>query len=332
MPSNFLVKSKKIVIKKTQDYFGSLVPWEVENYAQDFQNAEGNGGFFDFSHWSKTALIGPDAQDYLNRMSTINFKNFDKSRAVWGAFLTAKAGVISLGLFEAGEEECTYFVPPPQGRSAEDHIEKFHFSENFTVQDVSDDLSLFGVWKKNADPTFLENLNIYSPKKDSIFPSLYWVKIKREEASAFIDCLTILGLPALGEHLFEFYRVNHGLARWGCEFTEKDIILEAGLEKALSRNKGCYPGQEVVERIFSYGQVNRLLKPLLIEKKKDSELPVLPWEVLGSDGKRLVHVMSCFLDPMDTQKACGLGFVHRSLWESKETWQVHADIEIKIKQ
>ena len=49
--------------------------------------------------------------------------------------------------------------------------------------------------------------------------------------------------------------------------------------QAVSFNKGCYLGQEIVERIRARGHVNRLLR------KIDLTEPTLPGAKLSVDGK-----------------------------------------------
>jgi folate-binding protein YgfZ len=53
-------------------------------------------------------------------------------------------------------------------------------------------------------------------------------------------------------------RLAQGVAWFGYDFGEKQIPHEAGLEEShISYTKGCYTGQEIVERVRSRGQVNR---------------------------------------------------------------------------
>jgi len=55
----------------------------------------------------------------------------------------------------------------------------------------------------------------------------------------------------------------------GRELNATSIILEGNFEKPIARDKGCYPGQEVIERIFTYGQVSRKLYPIEWDAVRD---------------------------------------------------------------
>jgi glycine cleavage system T protein len=82
---------------------------------------------------------------------------------------------------------------------------------------------------------------------------------------------TKLGIKAIGSHAREALRLEAGLPKAGPDLNEEIVPPEANLEgKAFSLNKGCYPGQEVVARMDTYGNVRRKLVGLVL---KDSFLP-----------------------------------------------------------
>jgi folate-binding protein YgfZ len=66
-------------------------------------------------------------------------------------------------------------------------------------------------------------------------------------------------------------RMEAGLPKAGPDLNEEIVPPEANLEgKAFSLSKGCYPGQEVVARMDTYGNVRRHLVGLVL---KDPALP-----------------------------------------------------------
>jgi glycine cleavage system T protein len=80
-----------------------------------------------------------------------------------------------------------------------------------------------------------------------------------------------MGLKPFGGDTREILRLEAGLPRAGVELTEDIVPPEANLEgKAFSLSKGCYPGQEVVARMDTYGSVRRHLVGLAIQA------PVIP--------------------------------------------------------
>jgi tRNA-modifying protein YgfZ len=72
------------------------------------------------------------------------------------------------------------------------------------------------------------------------------------------------GLVVASAEAVEAVRLEHGHPRYGVDMTEANLVQETGLMDAVSFNKGCYLGQEIVERVRSRGQVNKLLAALRV--------------------------------------------------------------------
>ena len=76
-----------------------------------------------------------------------------------------------------------------------------------------------------------------------------------------------MGLRPFGAHALESLRIEAGLPKFGPDLNENVVPPEANLEgKAFSLSKGCYPGQEVVARMDTYGSVRRHLVGLVLEE------------------------------------------------------------------
>lgn len=74
-----------------------------------------------------------------------------------------------------------------------------------------------------------------------------------------------MGLKPFGTEAREMLRLEAGLPRAGTDLTEEIVPPEANLEgKAFSLSKGCYPGQEVVARLDTYGSVRRRIVGLVL--------------------------------------------------------------------
>jgi folate-binding protein YgfZ len=75
-----------------------------------------------------------------------------------------------------------------------------------------------------------------------------------------------LGLKPIGADARDILRLEAGLPQAGADLTEEIVPPEANLEgKAFSLTKGCYPGQEVVARMDTYGSVRRRLVGLTLD-------------------------------------------------------------------
>jgi len=317
-----------------KDFKNQKVVWEYRGFAGDYALAKSQGGWFDLSNWSTVKITGPDAADYLHRMSTVNFKKPQVGQVSPGAFLTGKAVPILWGYFvTVSATEFLYLVPPGQGEFAAEHLEQFHFQENLQVA-LAPEWKAMGLWD-----FLLSELHLAEPMmpgfavpdpatgawiwKDPFRSQLSWVLIPQKEMPMLQNILEVLAIPQLGYRLFEFFRLDAGLISVREETTDKTLALEAGLEHSISPQKGCYPGQEVVERILSYGRVNRKLARVELESwDPDTALPA---EVVSEAGAVVGSLVAAEVLPDNPQKAYGIAYIHRTFLDKPEELQLKSE-------
>jgi len=106
----------------------------------------------------------------------------------------------------------------------------------------------------------------------------------------------------------EAIRIENGIARIGVDTTDKTIALEARLERGISFNKGCYLGQETIERATSRGG----LKKRMFGIKFNGPAPTTGTS-LSLDDKEVGRVSSAIRSPRFG--AIGLAILHYSAWQ-----------------
>ena len=112
------------------------------------------------------------------------------------------------------------------------------------------------------------------------------------------------GIRAIGNHAREALRIESGIPKAGPDLNEEIVPPEANLEgKAFSLSKGCYPGQEVVARMDTYGNVRRKLAGLVL---KDSIVP--PHGAKLYSGDREVGWISSAVRSPQLNKVIAFGF------------------------
>jgi len=108
-----------------------------------------------------------------------------------------------------------------------------------------------------------------------------------------------------GWEAFEAARIEAGIPRFGVDMDETNFPQECGIEcRAISYQKGCYIGQEIVERVRSRGHVNKLLTALRI----DAVEPPSPGTKLSADGTEAGEITSAAFSPA-IRKVVALGFL-----------------------
>ena len=76
------------------------------------------------------------------------------------------------------------------------------------------------------------------------------------------SCLRTGGATPVGSASLEAFRIAEGIPVYGIDMVERDLPQETAQMRALHFSKGCYLGQEIVERIRTRGNVHRHLRPL----------------------------------------------------------------------
>src|SRR5206468_2200860 len=101
---------------------------------------------------------------------------------------------------------------------------------------------------------------------------------------------------ACGWTALEMARIEAGIPRFGADMDETNIPLECGIEdRAVSYTKGCYIGQEVINRIHTLGHVNKELRGLRLSDELKS--PPAKGDKLFHGGKEAGYVTSALASP-----------------------------------
>jgi folate-binding protein YgfZ len=104
-------------------------------------------------------------------------------------------------------------------------------------------------------------------------------------------------------------RIEAGIPLYGVDFTEDNLLLEVGIDHAFSFTKGCYLGQEVIERIRSRGHVNKKLCGLLI----DGEHAADRGDIIEAESREVGRITSSVISPR-LQRPIALGYVNKNFW------------------
>lgn len=125
--------------------------------------------------------------------------------------------------------------------------------------------------------------------------------------TALLRAVRASGGAPIGYRAFNALRLEAGISWFGCDFDQQHIPHEAALETThISFTKGCYTGQEIVERVRSRGHVNRRLTGLAFAGATSPEAG----SALTVDGAEAGNVTSAAFSPL-LGKPIGFGYVRR---------------------
>jgi folate-binding protein YgfZ len=138
-----------------------------------------------------------------------------------------------------------------------------------------------------------------------------WLTVPEDESHGGLIGCRVPGPQNVGTQALEWWRILHGIPQYGQDIRDRDLPQETGQMQALNFNKGCYIGQEIVERIRSRGQVHRKFTGFEFE----DGLPTLG--KYESGGRAVAEVTSVAAIPSSSGvRNIGLGYVRSEAVEA----------------
>jgi folate-binding protein YgfZ len=291
-------------------------------------------GLVDRAGTGRILLTGADRRSYLQGLLTNDIAALTPGTGCYAAMLTAQGRMMTdMRVLELGDR-LLLGVPLAVTAAVRDHLDRFIFSEDVQVEDVTEARAEIGVYGPgaldallgagtggSAPSSLFESTRVRLAGADAIVVRSdeagvagYDVIVDAPYASAVTAALLAAGAVRATDEDVEAVRVESGRPRFGIDMDADTIPLEAGLEeRAISRSKGCYVGQEVIVRVQDRGH-GRVAKRL-VGLTFDADAPVPPAGARIVSGEReLGRVTSAIRSPA-LARPIALGYVHRDFVE-----------------
>jgi folate-binding protein YgfZ len=233
-------------------------------------------GVYDLGFRAKISLTGGDRVRWLNGMVTNNIRDLVVGRGAY-AFLLNPQGHILGDLFAYNRgESITVDTDCGQIEKILATFDHYIIMDDVEVANLSEQLTALGIAGPKAGDV-LASAGFAVPQTQALqAESAMWqgtectlVRGEDDERAAYEiwlapagvkplwDALLAAGAAPVGSEALELQRVVSGIPRYGVDVCERDLPQETEQPRALNFNKGCYVGQEIVERIRSRGAVHR---------------------------------------------------------------------------
>jgi tRNA-modifying protein YgfZ len=249
-----------------------------------YEALRSRAAWIDFSGRGQIKATGEDRGRLLHAMSTNDVNRLEAWCGLYAFFLTAQGRIIAdANIYNLGES--LWLDTEPENREKlVAHLDKYIIADDVTLEDESENWAVVGV----EGPEALElaaQLGQDVPRSDyeikpwgagfavrvgATGPIGLRIFLPAREKSTLISQLERLAIPQATPEETKIVRLENGRARYGEDVSERYLVQETQMVSAVSFNKGCYLGQEIVERVRSRGQVHRLLTPVRI---RDTDLP-----------------------------------------------------------
>ena len=265
------------------EWFGCALPSDFGDWRREYEFARHNVALIDKNYRAYLAFAGPDRIRYLNAILTNNIKDLREGEGVVSLLLNPQ-GRIQAEIETYAEAERLFSVSFAMIREKLiEALDRYIIMDDVTLADES---ARFGT------------LALEGPAATAVVKELTGVELValpelgfRDATVASIPCRVVRRSPSgvsgaeflcqqsdlaalwgelrkaasahgggpMGCTALNALRLESGIPWFGYDFGEKQIPHEAALENShISYTKGCYTGQEIVERVRSRGQVNRV--------------------------------------------------------------------------
>ena len=264
--------------------------------------------FLDFSRRTKLRIRGNDRLRFLNGQVTNDLRKASESAAMEACVLNAK-GKMNAHIFVSTGPDCFFVDADPELRERLlARLERYVIADDVQIDDLTDQLSIFHVLSPVA-PT-LSNCRLVSARR---FSDAAWDIWTDRAAHDAVSQHLSSRFEVLDSSAAEIMRIEQGIPRWGRELTEEIIPIEANLEeRAISYEKGCYIGQEVISRLKMSGQTNKRLRGLISLR----EVPLGPGMKLAATSGKEVGWITSATRSQRIGKEIALGYVKRGFNDS----------------
>lgn len=234
-----------------------------------------HAAWLDVSARGKILVTGEDRARLLHAMTTNDVQGLTPGTHCYAYFLSAQGRILADVNILCQAEALLLDTEPETARKIYDHLDKFIIADDVALEDQTQMLATIAV-EGPAAAAMAGGFGAAFPISLTGAGGFLMI-VPMEEKAALEQKLRDAGVAAATPDAFRIVRIENGKPRYGEDLTERFLSQEANQPHALSFTKGCYLGQEIVERVRSRGQVHRLLMPLRIEAV---EVPVAGTKLL----------------------------------------------------
>jgi folate-binding protein YgfZ len=304
----------------------NTTPASPAEVAAEFQSLLSGCGVYDLSTRAKIALTGSDRVRWLNGMITNNVRDLAVGQGVYGFLLNPQGRILGdLYAYNRGE---SLLVDTDQSQmdTVLALFDRYIIMDDVEVANLDGKLSAIGI----AGPKSREvlksagievpeleplqvvdvswnDVNLAAIRGDNPALESYELWLAPDNVSRVHTALIKAGATPVGAVAMDLIRIAAGIPRYGQDIRERDLPQETEQKRALHFTKGCYVGQEIVERIRSRGNVHRKFTGFTVE----GQLPQ-PGTKVEANGKEIGEITSSAALPIaNGERYVALGYIRR---------------------
>ncbi|MEG9434653.1 folate-binding protein YgfZ [Edaphobacter sp. HDX4] len=285
-------------------------------------------------------VTGSDRVRWLNGMATNSVQGLAAGEGVYNFFLNAQGRIQGDGNVFAREDELLIETSHNQVATLIPYLDHYIIMDDVELADISETrhgIALIGpetssiLEMAGLPASELKELQEQTVSWNSrkvtliraygrIVPGFELWMETAEDAESLRKALGATGAVPCGTAALDGLRLLEGMPLFGTDIRDRDLPQETNQARALHFNKGCYLGQEIVERIRSRGSVHRVFATFRLE----GTLPA-PGTALHSAEKAVGELTSVAALPIPGDYGptlnLALGYVRREALDRHEPLQ-----------
>jgi len=310
------------------EYRGATTAARFSDRQAEFAALRSGCGVYDLGFRAKISLTGGDRVRWLNGMVTNNIRDLSLGQGAYAFLLNPQGHILGdLYAYNRGES-ITVDTDCGQVEKILATFDHYIIMDNVEVANLSEQLTTVGVsGPKTGEVLAAAGFQIPEMRALQIksviwqgaectlvrgdYPDLsHEIWIASDNVLQLWNALLSAGATPVGSEALEMHRIVSGVPRYGVDIRERDLPQETEQARALNFNKGCYVGQEIVERIRSRGAVHRKFTGFMVEGA--SEIAAGAKIVAGE--KEVGEITSAASLPLEGgDKTVALGYIRREV-------------------
>jgi folate-binding protein YgfZ len=275
-------------------YCGTLTPRVFDGLPGEMDSLLHAAGVSDLGWRGKILVTGSDRLRWLNGMVSNTVQSLPEGEGNYSFLLSVQGRIQGDCYVYRRSGDLLLDTGFDQIPALMRHLDHFIIMDDVELADVSQQwtaLSLAGPGASQvmatlgwAPPTSsVQNARMNSARIGEVPCTIieaYHVAVPRfelwcapEHVLAVWETLQAAGATPCGLEAMEALRVLEASPLYGIDLNDRDLPQETAQARALNFSKGCYLGQEIVERIRSRGKVNRQFRQFALHGAQPSQLP-----------------------------------------------------------
>jgi tRNA-modifying protein YgfZ len=323
-----------------------------------YQALRERAAWIDLSARGKIRMKGEDRARLLHAMCTNQIEKLQPGEGCYAFFLNAQGRILADANILCFADSFLIDTEPETRASLFEHLDRYIIADDVTIEDQTGQLATIAIegpeaeavlraagtevpdqpyaWRAWSNRTVARISSTFplADGRDSDGPSGPLVVSEGSGARsangffiflppADLDYVTaMLDIPQASDNHAMTVRVENGRPRYGVDINDRRLVQETGQLQAVNFFKGCYLGQEIVERVHSRGQVHRLLRRIAIE--------TLDPPALGTKTEDLEMASAVYSPAL--QKTVALAYIRRELAEPGTQLDVNGTLAIVLSE